>query len=196
MSIKLIFDWVGSLTTLSHVENTYNITLMGEPDTGKTSIKNAFMGLPFMETQSSLKASFSSSSIETKNTEFRLQVCDVARNESFDLIRNEFMSNSDAAILVFDLTNKYSFQQLTTWIKEYCGATKKDKTPILILGNKLDLKNERKISLLDIQSVLKLIRYNPELEGRIVGYAETSAKTGENIKASFRNLTSIISASS
>ena len=106
------------------------------------------------------------------------------------------MTNSDAAILVFDLTNKYSFQQLTTWIKEYCTATKNDKTPILILGNKLDLKSERKISLLDIQSVLQLIRYNPELEGRIVGYAETSAKTGENIKTSFKNLSSIILASS
>ncbi|OLS19503.1 MAG: GTPase KRas precursor [Candidatus Heimdallarchaeota archaeon LC_2] len=180
------------MVTLGNVETAYNITLIGEPDTGKTSIKNALIGLPFMETQNSLKASFSSLSIEKYNIEFRLQVCDVGRNESFELIRNEFMSNSDAAIIVFDLTNKYSFQQLTTWIKEYCLATKKDKTPILILGNKLDLKNERKISLIDIQSILKLIRYNPEIEGRIVGYAETSAKTGENIQSSFRNLTSII----
>ncbi|MHA2278338.1 MAG: Rab family GTPase [Candidatus Kariarchaeaceae archaeon] len=184
------------MVTHDHIVDSYTITLIGEPGTGKTSIQNSLLGIPFGQTQPTIGANFKATSIRDNDRTFKLKVCDIAGQESYKQIRKNFMLQSDAAILVFDLTDRLSFQKVTDWIKEYCSASQNKKTPILIVGNKLDLKNQRKISLIDIQSVLLLIRYNPQVEGRIIGYAETSAKTGENVKTSFKNLTSIISSAS
>lgn len=180
---------------VTHSQNIedYTIALIGEPGTGKTSIMNTLKGLPFGKTQTTVGADFSAIPLFENQRSFKLKVCDIAGQESYAQIRKNFMLQSDAAILVFDLTDRLSFTKVTDWVKEYCNASKSSKSPILIIGNKLDLSNHRMITLRDVQSLLKLIRDNPHVEGRIIGYAETSAKTGENVKSSFKNLTSIIS---
>ncbi|MCE7736191.1 MAG: GTP-binding protein [Candidatus Heimdallarchaeota archaeon] len=181
------------MVTYSQNSDDYTIALIGEPGTGKTSIMNSLMGLPFGKTQTTVGANFKTIPIFENHKGFKLKVCDIAGQESYTQIRKNFMVQSNAAILVFDLTNRLSFSKVTDWIKEYCDASKSRKSPMLIVGNKLDLSNHRMITLRDVQSLLKLIRDNPQVEGRIIGYAETSAKTGENVKSSFKNLTSIIS---
>jgi len=189
-------NWVGLLVIYNQDKDNYTIALIGEPGTGKTSILNALKGLPFDKTKATVSANFNTIAVSENQHNFKLKVCDIAGQESYAPNRKNFMMQSDAAILVFDLTDRISFSKVTSWIKEYCDANRLKKTPILIVGNKLDLSNHRMITLRDVQSLIKLIRDNPQVEGRIIGYAETSAKTGENVKSSFKNLTSIISSAS
>ena len=75
--------------------------------------------------------------------------------------------------LVFDLTNRKSFDCLSTWRDEFLANGNKDAIPILI-GNKVDLVEERSLSL-------DMCREYAELNNMI--YIETSTKTGQGMDA-------------
>ena len=75
-------------------------------------------------------------------------------------------------IILFDITNKESFNNLNVWIKtikEQCGKN----MPILIAGNKIDLEENR---------LVKAEEVNLFKESGKIDYIEISCKTGENIK--------------
>ena len=131
-------NWVGLLVIYNQDKDNYTIALIGEPGTGKTSILNALRGFPFDKTKTTVGANFNTITVFENQHNFKLKVCDIAGQESYAPIRKNFMLQSDAAILVFDLTDRMSFTKVTSWIKEYCDANRLKKTPILIVGNKLE----------------------------------------------------------
>ena len=84
------------------------------------------------------------------------------------------------AFLVYDVSDKQSFNNLDYWIKELDDYIKDDKMKIAIAGNKCDLpKNEKKIS------TQKLKNYAEQFTNC---YGETSAKTGDGVYDLFYKL--------
>ena len=72
----------------------------------------------------------------------QLQVWDTAGMEQFQSLASSFFRGADGALLVYDLTNADSFQHARTWrdmFVAHAGGT----TPILLVGNKLDLADQR-----------------------------------------------------
>jgi GTPase SAR1 family protein len=88
------------------------------------------------------------------------------------------LEGANGALLVYDMTNKKSFEKLGEWIQSFGQA--RDDAPILLIGNKSDLKKQIKIS-----------------ENESLDYAKannmsliiTSAKTGQNVEEAFIQLT-------
>ncbi|MFW9970421.1 MAG: GTP-binding protein [Candidatus Odinarchaeota archaeon] len=101
----------------------------------------------------------------------KLQIWDTGGQERFSSIRPMYYRGSLGALLIFDLTNSDSFAHLPQWIEEV-RANVKTEIPLLLVGNKSDLVDQRAVSLEEI---------NKFTENFSLYYMETSAKTGEGV---------------
>ncbi|MFX1503800.1 MAG: GTP-binding protein, partial [Promethearchaeota archaeon] len=101
----------------------------------------------------------------------KLQIWDTGGQERFSSIRPMYYRGSLGALLIFDLTNPASFEHLPQWIEEV-RANVKTEIPLLLVGNKSDLIDQRTVSLEEINNFTK--NFN-------LYYMETSAKTGEGV---------------
>lgn len=94
-----------------------------------------------------------------------------------------FYRGAEACVLVFDITNSKSFDNLNIWKQEFLvKAMPKDPDaiPFFVLGNKIDLENERQVPQNKVDEWLKK---NPEII-----YFETSALDGSQVNEAFSRI--------
>ena len=156
-----------------------SISIFGETAVGKTCICSTFLGLEFKEehlTTVGIEKMTKSITTET-GEELKLKLWDTAGQERFKSISIKNLRYSQAAVVVFDLTNKESFDKVTDWLKEIREYSA--KMPIGLFGNKSDLVNERKVTQEEIDEFCK--------KEEIV-YYETSAKKKTGISEGFEKV--------
>ena len=98
------------------------------------------------------------------------KLLETSGNEDYGPMFNCWITDSDGFLLIFAFNDKESFQFIKNRYKQIKNL-KKDKNPIIVVGNKCDLESERKI---DSQEA---IEYAKEIGAK---YYETSAKTDAN----------------
>ena len=113
--------------------------------------------------------------LEIKRKRVKLQLWDTAGQERFRNITSNYYRGANAILIVFALSDRHSFDMVTTWLQEIERNSDQDTLKVLV-GNKTDLHENRAVSFeeaveLSVKSGLK--------------YFETSAKTGENVKDVF-----------
>jgi GTPase SAR1 family protein len=89
-----------------------------------------------------------------------------------------YARGSSGAIFMFDLTSLKSLEILNSWIVEFQKVS--SIIPYILVGNKLDLEEERVFSKEDTLRFMKSYKF--------YNYIECSAKTGENIHLVFKSL--------
>ena len=157
---------------------------LGDSSVGKTSIVEKYTEKKFRDThQTTLGIDFKISIITLKGHKIKITISDTAGQERFRSIATNYIKNSDGIFIVFDLSNKSSFESISYWINEINKVKNLDELKIIILGNKNDLTNIREISKEEISEFIKTNNY------KII---ETSAKTGEGIKEAFEDLVDLI----
>lgn len=112
----------------------------------------------------------------------KLQLWDTGGQERFSTIRPIYYRGALGAVLVFDLTNYASFEHLPRWIQEIRANTAAN-IPLLLVGNKSDLSDERTVSISEINRFTR----NANLY-----YMETSAKTGDGVGDCFYIMTCLM----
>ena len=115
-----------------------------------------------------------------KNLFAKLNIWDTCGAEIFRAVTKQYYRGADAAIVIFDLTEQNTFNDLKKWLKDIknCG----DKNiQILIVGNKLDLVGKRKVTQSQAMNFCKDNGYK---------YIEASAKDGTNVLRIFEEVTS------
>ena len=159
-----------------------SISIFGETAVGKTCICSTFLGLEFRgEHLTTVGIEKMSSSIKTEDgDELKLKLWDTAGQERFKSVSVKNLRYSQAAIVVFDLTDKESFDKVTDWLKEIRDFS--DKMPVGLFGNKSDLADKRKVPQEDIDELCK--------QENLV-YFETSAKNNTGIKEGFSKVASM-----
>jgi small GTP-binding protein len=151
------------------------IVLLGESSVGKTSILNRLLESRFDPSESpTVGANWQLWRHEMRGKHLELQIWDTAGQEKFRALGPLYYRDSVAAILVYDITNLPSFENLPSWISAYSGAASGGS--IIIAGNKADSNPKRTVSH---EVALRWAQKQ--------GYPlyETSAKTGENISELF-----------
>ena len=153
-----------------------SISIFGETAVGKTCICSTFLGLEFRgEHLTTVGIEKMSSSIKTEDgVELKLKLWDTAGQERFKSVSVKNLRYSQAAIVVFDLTEKESFEKVSDWLKEIREFS--DKMPVGLFGNKSDLIDKRVVTQEEINDLCK--------EENLV-YFETSAKNNTGIKEGF-----------
>ena len=80
--------------------------------------------------------------VHVHGRQVRVNFWDLSGRPEFFEVRNEFYKDTQGALLVFDVSNRASFDELDGWVAEAnkYGIAAKGATPILVVGNKCDKK--------------------------------------------------------
>lgn len=89
-------------------------------------------------------------------------------------VRNEFYKESQALLIMFDITRKSTFDALDMWLRE-ASKNGGENLPVFVIGNKLDLSDKRKVNKNDAEKWTK--------QRNFLGYFETSPKDGNGYMA-------------
>ena len=151
------------------------VGLLGDSSVGKTAICNSLMNIEFAE---DMLSTIGSDRLETKfplknGQNIKLVLWDTAGQERFRSVALNALKAAQGVIIVFDVTNKASFENIGNWLQEI-----KDNlaNPNLVLfGNKADLP-DRQVTESDARKYAK--KMNLE-------YFETSAKTKQGLNEGF-----------
>ena len=127
------------------------IVMLGDCAVGKTSIIQNYIRKSISQVyKPTIGADFHSKRVEIEeNGETKvvtLQIWDTAGQERFQSLGRAFYRGAEACVLVFDITNGKSFDNLSIWKQEFLmKAMPKDPDaiPFFVLGNKVDLEHER-----------------------------------------------------
>ena len=163
-----------------NIDLQYKILVLGESSVGKTSLLMRYAEDKFESTVQTIGVDFKNKYIIYNNKRIQLELWDTAGQERFKGIAKNYFHAANGVILVFDITNKDSFNKLKYWIDEGKTNVGQD-TEIIIAENKVDLENERKVTKDTINEF-----------GKKMGFEilETSAKTGEGVDEIFKRLVS------
>ncbi len=159
-------------------QRSFKVSLCGEPGVGKTSIalRQAQNSFPITH-QPTLGANFLIWNTTIEGEEIRLIIGDSGSQERFYSVLPTYFQGSAAAVLIFDITNKESFEKLTFWLEKLEEGV--GKIPIIIVGNKIDLEGEREVTKEEGEEFAK------ELD---TIYFEVSAKENANLFPMFKNI--------
>ncbi|MHA2364170.1 MAG: GTP-binding protein [Candidatus Hodarchaeales archaeon] len=177
------------------MEFVCKILLCGDGAVGKTSLRKKYIGLS-IGTQY-LMTIGADLSIKTENLVYNDQnytlkcfLWDLAGQPNFKIVRPRYYSGGHAAFVVYDITNKNSFNHVKNWISEIKQHNRAFPIPIILVANKIDLRDQSK----DPVSPEKGKEYAEKLSKSIydgkwdVPFIETSALTGENVNLAFEKL--------
>ena len=160
----------------------FKIILIGDASCGKTSLINRYVTKCFNDKYiCTIGVDFMMKSIIHQDQTIKLQIWDTAGMEKYKQITTSYYRGAQAAIIVFDLTNKNSFISIKKWIEDYsqfCNPI--FQRTIFLVGNKSDLIERREVTIDEIESYRKINN---------IFYFETSAKTGDNVEELFIDLT-------
>ncbi len=164
-------------------EFVFKIVVLGDAAVGKTSLINQYIERSFEEDyKPTLGANIIRKDVFVKeiNASVRLIMWDLAGQEKYNVIRSMYFQGCVGALLVYDVTRHNTFETINSkWLKDFKKYVKKEGTYILI-GNKIDLTDQRMVSAEDGINFAKKINASD--------YIETSAKSGENAEKAFENL--------
>ncbi|KAH9509645.1 Ras- protein Rab-8A [Bulinus truncatus] len=157
----------------------FKLLLIGDSAVGKTCILFRFSEDAFNSTFiSTIGIDFKIRTIELDGKKIKLQIWDTAGQERFRTITTAYYRGAMGIMLVYDITNEKSFDNIRTWIRNIEEHASKDVEKMM-LGNKCDLQDRRQVSKdrgeqLAIEHGIK--------------FMETSAKSSINVEEAFFTL--------
>ena len=161
------------MTQDSEPDYSIKLLVLGDLSVGKSSFIFRYIEDKFNEEEMPTTGlDLKTADLIIENKKIRIQLWDTAGQEKYNSITKNLILRVQGLIILFDLTNKASFKNLSKWvdlIKEHCG----NKMPMLFVGNKSDLEENREVHKEDI------IKYMTKEKSK---YIKTSCKTGDNIK--------------
>lgn len=129
---------------VSYQVGRQKIILVGDVAVGKTSMIQSILGLPFNEDyEPSIGVDYFSKTIKFKKRMLKFQIWDTGGQEKFRSLIPNYIHGASIVLLVYDITNDNSFSHLDEWVDFVNNI---ETTNIVIVGNKCDLENERKVT--------------------------------------------------
>ncbi len=157
------------------------LLIIGDSTVGKTSILSRFANGIFNSNYLATVGldSFTKDEIIDDKT-VRIKIWDTAGQERYKSLTKGFFRNAEGVMLVYDVTNSETYENLKFWLQSIKNNTSPDmgEIPIILIGNKIDCE-DREVKVEEAENFWKEQGYP---------YFETSAKTGENIDNTIKYL--------
>jgi len=162
----------------------FKVLVIGNPAVGKSALVLRFTdsaefqeGLP-----ATVGVDFKHRRIDLDGESVKLQIWDTAGQEKYRAIVSALFRGAHGVAVVFDLTNRESFESIPMWFTEVDKFLPKSR-PRILLGNKCDMKLDRTVSTKEAQELAQSLG---------VEYVETSAKDLINVDESFEKLARMV----
>lgn len=171
----------------------FKLVLIGDAAVGKTSIRRKYLGKGFISSHiATIGVDFAQKYVQVDRTTCRLVIWDLAGQTGFERVRKHYYLGCSALVLVYDITSRETFDNMTRWLAEaykYSGEI----PPTAILGNKSDLRDSDDCTeFIQPEEGQVFAKIFTEKLGIPSVFFETSAKNGENIEESFATLTRLM----
>ena len=162
---------------------TITISVLGQSNVGKSCLISRFVDHSFIgKVDATCGMDVRCGGINLHGKEFRLHLVDTAGSERFNSIFPNLIRHVQGVVLVFDITNRSSFEDAIPQMLAIVENHAPDYTSLILVGNKADLadqdalKREREIAKEEAEQFAQQLR---------IRYVETSALSGQNIEEVF-----------
>ncbi len=163
-------------TNEENYEVMFKVVLIGDMKVGKTNIVSRYIKNEFnKDSMSTIGVEFGSKELVIEGHNVKVQIWDTAGQEKYKSITNAYYKGAKGAFVVYDITNKNSFDNADNWLNNLRASADK-KCSIILIGNKSDLEDKREVSIEQGEEKAK----NSE-----IAFMETSALSGDNIDKAF-----------
>ncbi|EAY20809.1 Ras family protein [Trichomonas vaginalis G3] len=157
---------------------TFRSVTIGDSSVGKTCIVNRFLQDKFDPAEpNTIGTLYESFTDHRDGHDLEIQIWDTAGQEQYRSLGPIYYRSSLAAIVVFDITNRKSFEDVNEWVSEFRNVAG-ENTIVVLVGNKIDLP-ERAVEKDEAEEWAH--------KNNCI-YAETSARSGAGIKQLFTTL--------
>lgn len=167
-------------------EFTYllKVILVGDSHTGKSCLLHRLVNGTFDNNQHiTIGVDFGTKYIPIQNEIIKFQIWDTAGQESFRSIIRSYYKNIAASIIVYDICNRDSFNNILNWLIDIETYSDNNQKKVILVGNKLDLDSKRQVSVQEGQQ----LAFERDFK-----FYECSTKTGENVLRIFTDLAQTI----
>ncbi len=179
---------IGTFLVLNLTDKQFKITLLGDGAVGKTSLRRNYLGETFKASYNmTLGADFATNYLTVDDLSITMVIWDLAGQPRFNVVREVYYRGTRGALLIFDLSRPESYESLASWVAELYKNNKMQKVPIVLIGNKVDLRGSD-YSTIPAKYGEDYAKRLSEWSGYKVPYIETSAKLGQNVVDSFEIL--------
>ena len=162
-------------------ETVYKVLLLGDTTVGKTCFLMKYTDKTFQDIHmATIGLDYRLKTMKLKSgKDIKLQIWDTAGQDRFRAITKNYYKGSHGIILIYDVTNLQTFENVKNWITQIREEANKNVV-IFLAGNKADLPEEsRAVQKEDGQKMAE--EYN-------IPFQETSAKEGINVNETFQEL--------
>ena len=161
-------------------QTLYKILLLGDSSVGKTCFLMRYVNNTFQDVHmSTIGLDYKLKSVQLDDGNIiKIQIWDTAGQDRFRSITKNYYKGAHGIILIYDITTKQTFQNIKNWITTIKEEVS-DKVKIVLVGNKIDDEENRKVSTDEGEKMAKEYKLD---------FHETSAKTGINIDNTFKEI--------
>ena len=178
LSINMVSECINT-TKPPNPDGVLKVILLGDSQVGKSAFLSRYFKNQFHEAfLSTIGIADDTKTVRVGKTIIRLTVWDTAGQERFRALPKKYYHKADSILLLFDVTDKTSFDDVSTWLND---IPKKEDNPLTIylIGNKVDLIDKRVVSRTEAMQKAKLFQLK---------YYEVSCKLNLSISEVMSNL--------
>ncbi|OXA52520.1 ras-like protein 2 [Folsomia candida] len=165
------------------LQNNHKIVVVGAGGVGKSAITIQFIQSYFVQDYDpTIEDSYTKQCV-IDDIPAKLDILDTAGQEEFSAMREQYMRSGEGFLLVFSVTERSSFEEISKFHRQILRVKDRDEFPMLIVANKADLEMQRAVSREEAQNLARQLR---------VPLIECSAKLRMNVDQAFYTLVQII----
>lgn len=164
----------------------FKVLVLGDYGTGKSTIFSQFLNnVPGAERKPSIKLDLIEFERAVKGKEVTVNLFDIPGRELTSDNRSKHYKNASGAIIIFDISRPDSFRHVPFWLEELMNYSGTGKVPILLVGNKSDLRatSQKTLNPIDPQEYVFRLNRTTRVDGIENHYVELSAKSGKGLVA-------------
>ena len=171
------------MTTIAEIDDNYDviykIVLVGDSGVGKTNIMLRYINKEFnLNTKATVGVEFGSKNVIIDKKIVKGQIWDTAGQERYRAITSAYYKGAHGAFVVYDITQRESFEAVDRWINDLRNNTD-ERLEIILIGNKSDLEDKRQV---------KKEEGEEKAKEKEVAFMETSALNCNNIEKAFNEI--------
>ncbi|XP_068015021.1 ras-related protein Rab-39B-like [Melanerpes formicivorus] len=160
----------------------FRVIMLGDSTVGKSSLLRRYTEGVFLDAiNQTVGVDFHVQFVELEpGLRVKLQFWDTAGQERFRSVTRSYYRSSAGGMLLFDLTNRASFESVRRWHREVTDTLQPSRIVLLLVGHKSDLAGQRQVGRKEAEKLAASLG---------VQYVETSAKDASNVAQAFQMLT-------